>query len=298
VETGEELRPMSLNAMSIDLEEYFQVSNFADVIDRAHWHTLPSRVADATERLLDTLDRTGTQATFFVLGWVAERQPELICRIAQRGHEIACHGYGHELVYEIGPDRFRADLVRAREAIEAACGVRPIGYRAPSYSITDRSLWALEILAEEGFEYDSSIFPIHHHRYGIPGFSRTPVRVALAKGRSIREFPMTTLPAGPLKLPLAGGAYLRFFPPAFFHWGFRRLIAAGEPIVLYVHPWEIDPDQPRQDVGWKIRINHYFNLGRTEGRLADLLGRFPFRSLGAVLETLESGSGLPEYRFH
>ncbi len=289
---------MHLNALSIDLEEYFQVSNFSAVIDRASWAGLPSRVCDATHRLLDTLDRTSTRATFFVLGWVAERQPALIRALAERGHEIACHGYGHELVYEIGPARFREDLIRARSAIEDACGIRPIGYRAPSYSITDRSLWALEILAEEGFDYDSSIFPIHHHRYGIPGFSRTPVRIALANGQTIREFPMTTLPAGPLTVPLAGGAYLRFFPPALFHWGFQRLIAAGEPIVLYVHPWEIDPDQPRQAVGWKIRVNHYFNLGRTEGRLARLLEEFPFRPLGAVLDSLDSGSGLPEYRFH
>lgn len=289
---------MHLNALSIDLEEYFQVSNFSAVIDRDSWSGLPSRVCDATHRLLDTLDRTETRATFFVLGWVAERQPDLIRALAERGHEIACHGYGHELVYEIGPVRFREDLIRARAAIADACGIQPRGYRAPSYSITDRSLWALEILAEEGFDYDSSIFPIHHHRYGIPGFSRTPVRIALANGQAIREFPMTTLPAGPLTVPLAGGAYLRFFPPALFHWGFQRLIAAGEPIVLYVHPWEIDPDQPRQDVGWKIRVNHYFNLGRTEGRLARLLEQFSFRPLGAVLETLESGSGLPEYRFH
>jgi polysaccharide deacetylase family protein (PEP-CTERM system associated) len=285
------------NALSVDLEEYFQVSNFAGVIDRDNWPALPSRVVDATHRLLDTFDRTDSRATFFVLGWVAKRQPSLVREIAERGHEIACHGYGHELVYEIGPERFRDDLKRARSAIADATGLQPRGYRAPSYSITRQSLWALDILSEEGFDYDSSIFPIRHHRYGIPDFSRTPVRIGLADGRSIREFPMTTIAAGPLKLPLAGGAYLRFFPPALFRWGFRRLIKAGEPIVLYVHPWEIDPGQPRQQVGWKVRVNHYYNLGRTEGRLLGLLKEFCFRPLEAVLGELEAESGLPGYRF-
>jgi polysaccharide deacetylase family protein (PEP-CTERM system associated) len=254
-------------------------------------------VVASTQALLKIFEETQNKATFFVLGWVAERQPALVREIAERGHEIACHGYGHQLVYEIGPERFREDLRRACGAIEDAVGIRPRGYRAPSYSITDRSLWALDILAEEGFEYDSSIFPIRHHRYGIPDFSRVPVRISLESGRSIREFPMTTLEAGPLRVPLAGGAYLRFFPPVLFRWGFRRLISAGDPIVLYVHPWEIDPDQPRQQVGWKVRGNHYYNLGRTEGRLARLLREFRFRPLEAVLAELESGSGLPAYAF-
>lgn len=288
---------MALNALSVDLEEYFQVSNFERVIDRETWPALPSRVADSTHRLLDAFDETGSQATFFVLGWVAERQPDLVREIARRGHEIACHGYGHQLVYEIGPERFREDLRRGCAAIAEATGVRPTGYRAPSYSITDQSLWALDILAEEGFEYDSSIFPIRHHRYGIPDFSRVPVRIELAGGRSIREFPLTTVEAGPLTLPLAGGAYLRFFPPALFRWGFRRLIAAGRPIVLYVHPWEIDPGQPRQDVSARVRLNHYHNLGRTEGRLTALLKEFRFRSLAAVLAELDAEAGLPRYAF-
>jgi polysaccharide deacetylase family protein (PEP-CTERM system associated) len=288
---------MSLNALSVDLEEYFQVSNFERVIDRNSWPSLPSRVADSTHQLLDSFDQTNSRATFFVLGWVAEREPGLVREIAARGHEIACHGYGHQLVYQIGPERFREDLKRARAAIEEATGVQPLGYRAPSYSITDGSLWALDILVEEGFEYDSSIFPIRHHRYGIPGFSRTPVQLQLDSGRTIREFPMTTLRAGPVTLPLAGGAYLRFFPPALFRHGFRRLAKLGEPIVLYVHPWEIDPDQPRQDVSWKVRINHYFNLGRTHRRLTNLLREFAFRPLCDVLAALESGAQLPDYRY-
>ena len=285
---------MTLNALSVDLEEYFQVSNFAGLIERSRWETLPSRVRESTRRLLDAADATGNRATFFVLGWVAERHPDLVREIAARGHEIACHGYGHELVYELGPERFRADLRRARAAIEQATGSAVYGYRAPSYSITEASLWALQILVEEGFRYDSSIFPIRHHRYGIPGFARRPVRVVLASGVAIREFPLTTLAAGPWSLPLAGGAYLRFLPLPLFSWGLGRLVAAGEPTVLYVHPWEIDPEQPRQATSWLVRVNHYHNLHRTEARLRQLLERFRFAPLGEVLDRLEAQGRLPD----
>jgi polysaccharide deacetylase family protein (PEP-CTERM system associated) len=278
---------VSFNALTVDLEEYFQVSNFEKQIDRASWDAMPSRVADTAHRLLDTFDATESRATFFVLGWIAERHGALVREIVERGHEVACHGYGHELVYEIGPERFREDLRRARGAIEAATGSAVRGYRAPSYSITMDSLWALPILVEEGFAFDSSIFPIRHHRYGIPTFSRRPIRIDLGARGSILEFPLTTLQLGALTLPLAGGAYLRFMPESLFRWGFGRLVASGEPTVLYTHPWEIDPEQPRQQTGLKTRINHYYNLGRTEGRLRRLIERFPFRPLGEVLEGLE-----------
>jgi len=284
---------VTLNALTVDLEEYFQVSNFEGHIERESWDTLSSRVADPTHRLLDAFERTGNRATFFVLGWVAERQPGLVREIAARGHEIACHGYEHRLIYHLGPKLFRADLRRARSAIEDAFGGRVRGFRAPSYSITRGSLWALEILAEEGFTFDSSIFPIRHHRYGIPGFARRPLRLNLESGLSLCEFPLTTLGVGPLTLPLAGGAYLRFLPPALFHWGLARLEAAEEPAVLYTHPWEIDPEQPRQDVRWRIRVNHYSNLGRTEARLRRLLERFRFAPMGEVLDRLEARGRLP-----
>jgi polysaccharide deacetylase family protein (PEP-CTERM system associated) len=286
---------VTLNALSVDLEEYFQVSNFEKMIDRKDWDHLPSRVVDSTARLLDAFDETGNRATFFALGWVAERQPGLIREIAGRGHEIACHGYAHQLLYALGPERFRADLRRAQTAIQDALGAPVRGYRAPSYSVTRDSLWALQILVEEGFDYDSSIFPIRHHRYGIPDFARRPVRVNLDSGGSILEFPPTTVQAGRFTLPLAGGAYLRFLPPALFHWGLSRLEAAGEPTILYVHPWEIDPAQPRQQVGWKVRINHYFNLERTESRLRHLLKRFRFAPATEVLGQLDSQDRLPAY---
>jgi polysaccharide deacetylase family protein (PEP-CTERM system associated) len=288
---------VALNALSVDLEEYFQVSNFEKTIDRSAWDELPSRVIESTHWLLDLFDETHSRATFFVLGWIAERNPKLLRAIADRGHEIACHGYAHELVYEIGPDRFRSDLRHARVAIEDATGCAVRGYRAPSYSITKASLWALPILVEEGFDFDSSIFPVRHPRYGIPDFARWPVRLELGDHGSIREFPLTTLSLGLFNLPLAGGAYLRFLPPALFRWGFARLEAAGRPTVLYVHPWEIDPDQPRQPVSRRVRVNHYHNLGATEARLSGLLERFEFNSLSDVLDGLDASGRLSPYRF-
>ncbi|MCH8084653.1 MAG: DUF3473 domain-containing protein [Myxococcales bacterium] len=288
---------VALNALTVDLEEYFQVSNFEKLIDRSAWDALPSRVIESTHRLLDLFDETDSRATFFALGWIAERNPKLLREIIDRGHEIACHGYGHELVYQIGPERFRSDLRRARSAIEDATGCAVRGYRAPSYSITSASLWALPILIEEGFDFDSSIFPVRHPRYGIPDFSRWPVRLDFGDRGSIREFPLTTLSLGFFNLPLAGGAYLRFLPPALFRWGFARLVAADRPTVLYVHPWEIDPDQPRQLVSRRIRINHYHNLDATEARLGGLLERFEFSSLGDVLSGLDASGRLSPYRF-
>jgi polysaccharide deacetylase family protein (PEP-CTERM system associated) len=279
---------VAFNALTVDLEEYFQVSNFDKLIDRADWESLPSRVRDSTMRLLDLFDSTHNRATFFVLGWIAERHPALVREVADRGHEIACHGYGHELVYNLGRDRFRDDLRRARAAIEDATGTAVRGYRAPSYSITEASLWALQILAEEGFRFDSSIFPIKHPRYGIPGFARWPVRLNLGGGATIREFPLTTVAFGGLNFPLAGGAYLRFLPPSLFRWGLGRLQASGRPTVLYVHPWEIDPDQPRQDVRLRVRINHYHNLHNTESRLRKLLELFRFSTLSSVLDDYEA----------
>jgi len=289
---------LTSNALTVDLEEYFQVSNFDRVIDRRSWDDLPSRVEGATRRLLDLFDRTGARATFFALGWIAERHPHLLREISERGHELACHGHEHELVYEIGPERFEADLQRARRAIEAASGAAVRGYRAPSYSITRRSLWALEILARCGFSFDSSIFPIRHPRYGIPEFARQPLRLELESGASIREFPLTTWDLGPVRVPLAGGAYLRFLPAPLFRLGIARLASARRATVLYVHPWEIDPGQPRQAVRWPVRVNHYHNLARTEGRLARLLERHCFRPMSVVLDELERQGRLPATPLH
>lgn len=284
---------MGVNALSVDLEEYFQVSNFDGVIGRERWNDLDSRLDATTAHLLDACDEHESVATFFVLGWVAERRPELVRRILDRGHEIACHGHGHELVYELGRDRFRQDLRRARSAIEDATGVAVLGYRAPSFSITARSIWAFQILAEEGFLYDSSVFPIRHPRYGMPDFPTLPLRLDLGAGVSIREFPLTTWDIGPVRVPLAGGAYLRFLPPSLFRWAYGRMVDAGRPTVLYLHPWELDPEQPRQQTSWRVRINHYHNLRHTEARLRELLKRHRFSPLWEVLESLGQDGRLP-----
>jgi len=195
-----------MHALSVDLEEYFHVTNFEDVIGPQQWDRMPSRVVVATRRLLDRFDEHGARATFFALGWVAEKHPELLQEIADRGHEIGCHGHAHRMLGDLGPRAFREDLRRASHAIELATGLRPIGFRAPSFSITRETAWALAVLADEGFAYDSSIFPVRHPRYGIPGFERGIVRLELGDGRHILEFPPTTLRLGRWNLPVAGGA--------------------------------------------------------------------------------------------
>lgn len=280
----------------MDLEEYFQVSNFEGVIPRGDWERLPSRLEASTRRLLDLFDETGRRATFFVLGWIARRQPGLLAEIARRGHEIACHGDVHARVTELGPERFRRDLRDARAAIADAVGAAPRGHRAASFSITPRSAWALPALAEAGFAYDSSVFPVRHPRYGWPGFEPTPVRLRLPQGGVLREFPPSTLGAGPLRLPVAGGAYLRFLPGPVFRRGFRRALRRAGSAMLYVHPWEMDADQPRQRVGLRVRVNHYFGLGRTEARLRRLLGEIDFGPVGEVLAALEREGRVPERR--
>jgi len=282
-----------MHALSVDLEEYFQVTNFEAVISPQQWDRIPSRVEYATHRLLDLFEAAGARATFFALGWVAERHPKLLQEIAQRDHEIACHGYGHRMLGDLGPKEFRADLRRARAAIEDASGVRPVGYRAPSFSITRDTAWALAVLAEEGFEYDSSIFPVRHPRYGIPDFERGIVRLELGEERSILEYPPTTLRVGPWNLPVAGGAYLRLLPGAVFRFGFRRATRAGRPGLLYVHPWEIDPGQPRVRARWPGRAIHYCNLDRTEARLVRLLRAGGFAPLADVLRQQLATGGVP-----
>ena len=279
------------NALTVDVEEWFQVSNFEGVVSREEWDSLPSRVVDSTRRLLDLFDRFDAKATFFVLGWVAERRAELVREIRERGHDLASHGYGHELVYQIGRERFREDLRKSVRAIQEAAGVRPSGYRAPSFSIDRRAAWAFDVLSEEAFTYDSSIFPVKHPRYGVPGFPRAPRRVRAPGGGVLREFPMTTLRVASLNLGASGGAWLRLLPPLVPRIAFARMNAAGEPAVLYVHPWELDPEQPRLRVSAAKRIAHYTNLASTERRLAGLLERFPF---GTMEEALRGAPGLAE----
>ncbi|GFO66564.1 polysaccharide deacetylase [Geomonas limicola] len=276
-----------LNALTIDVEDYFQVQAFEPYVDRSQWGSYPLRVAENVSRLLDLLDERQVHATFFVLGWVAERLPQLVRDIQCRGHEIACHGFGHQLIFRIGPAAFREDIRRAKAVLEGITGVEVRGYRAPTYSITADSLWAFDLLIEEGFRYDSSVFPIHHDTYGIPDAPRFPHTVTRPAG-SIEEFPLSTLPVGlgtlHYRLPIAGGGYLRLLPAPLVRWGLSRINQLeGKPAVLYLHPWEIDPDQPRIRAGWKSRFRHYNNLRRTEGKLRYLLEGLSWGTMSEVM---------------
>ena len=273
---------------TVDVEEYFQVEAFASTVSPDSWPTLPSRVEIGTRRVLDLLERHATHATFFVVGWVAERQKALVREIVERGHEIACHGYWHRAIYRMAPDEFREDLRRARTAIESAAGVAVRGYRAPTWSVTAKTLWALEILADEGFAYDSSVFPIRHDLYGIPGAPRAPHEHTLASGRRLPEFPPTTVRVAGMTLPAAGGGYLRLLPLAYSRWALRRVRQNdAAPGMVYVHPWELDPEQPRMAAPALSRLRHYTNLDKTEERLDALLREHRFGPIAAWLDAAE-----------
>jgi len=275
--------PRVLNAMTVDVEDYFHVSAFADVVSPSDWPSLESRVSANTERLLGLLEEAGVHGTFFVLGWVAERFPELIRRIDAAGHELASHSYDHGLVYDKTPDGFREDLRRARTAIEDASGVAIRGFRAPSYSITERSLWALDVLASEGYAYDSSIYPIRHDRYGIPRWQRHIHRIE-RDGHTFWELPGSTVRHLGVNLPMGGGGYFRLLPYSWTARGIQRLNEVeGRPAIFYLHPWEVDPDQPRLNATPISRFRHYYNLAATEHRLRRLLREFRFGTVAEVL---------------
>lgn len=272
-----------LNAMTVDVEDYFHVSAFADVVSPGAWDSFESRVCRNTDRLLDIFARADVRATFFVLGWAAERYPDLVRRIRDAGHELASHSYDHGLVYDRSPDAFRADLRRAKGAIEDAAGVAVHGYRAPSYSVVERSLWALDILIDEGYTYDSSIYPIRHDRYGIPAWPRHIHRVE-RPGGGLWELPGSTVRHAGMNWPMGGGGYFRLLPYAWTRMGIRRLNEhEGRPAIFYLHPWEIDPDQPKLNAGRLSRFRHYRNLDQTEARLTRLLGDFRFGTVSQVL---------------
>jgi polysaccharide deacetylase family protein (PEP-CTERM system associated) len=272
-----------VNAMSVDVEDYFQVSAFDQAVPRASWDQRESRVVANTERLLALFDEAGVRSTFFVLGWVAERHPALVRRIAALGHEIASHGYGHQLVYDLTVDQFRDDVRRSKALLESTAGTAVLGYRAPSYSIVERSLWALDVLVEEGYVYDSSIFPIHHDRYGIPDAPRH-AHVRTSAAGSILEAPGSTVRCGRVNIPVGGGGYFRLLPYSVTRWGFSRLNTVEQrPGIFYIHPWELDPDQPRIEIGTVTRIRHYRNLHKTEQRLRTLMREFAFSTMADVL---------------
>jgi polysaccharide deacetylase family protein (PEP-CTERM system associated) len=282
------------NALTFDVEEYFHAEVFAGVVPREQWATLESRVARATERLLALLAETGTRATFFVLGWVAERHPDLVRAIAAQGHEVACHGYGHQMITRQSRAEFTEDIHRAKATVEDAAGVAVTGYRAPTFSVVRETLWSLEVLAENGFQYDSSIFPIVHDRYGIPDAPRFPHRQGAGRGIEITEFPLSTVTRFGARFPVAGGGYFRLFPYAVTRWAMRQLnVREGQPAMVYLHPWEIDPGQPRLGVGRVAQFRHSVNTGSTAAKLRQLLRDFAFAPVREVLATpgvMASGS--------
>jgi polysaccharide deacetylase family protein (PEP-CTERM system associated) len=271
------------NALTIDVEDYYQVSAFADDIKPSQWDSFESRVVANTHRLLRLLARNEVTATFFVLGWVAERHPLLIHDIRSDGHEIACHSHWHQLVYDQDPEEFRRDLVRSRTVLEEVTGESVTLYRAPSFSITAKSLWAYQILAEEGFQVSSSIFPIHHDRYGIPDADPFPHQVSTDAGE-VWEFPASVVRACGANLPVSGGGYFRLYPAWCTRLALQRINNWDRAFMFYLHPWEVDPDQPRLRGSMKSRFRHYVNLAATEAKLAKLLSWFEFSTMTAALE--------------
>jgi len=271
------------NALTIDVEDYFHVSAFADHIDQQEWGSHTLRVENNTQRLLDIFDEYDVKATFFVLGWVAERTKGLIREIAARGHEVACHGYSHQLVYNQTPEVFREETVRSKNILESVIQARVRGYRAASYSITKHSRWALDILAETGFDYDSSIFPVRHDRYGMPDAPGHPYKLEMQKGACLVEFPLSTAKIFHYRLPIAGGGYFRLYPYWLSRAGLKQINRQQKPFIFYLHPWEIDPDQPRISASWFSRFRHYNNLDKCESRLRALLTEFSFDTVERVL---------------
>lgn len=263
--------------MSVDVEDYFMVEAFAGSISRDIWKTWPSRVVKSTRRILDLFDEYNVKGTFFFVGWVAKQFPELVRDVHSRGHELACHSYWHRTVYSLKPNEFREDTRAAVAAIEDAAGVKVSGYRAPSWSITRNCLWALEILSEEGFTYDSSIYPIYHDLYGVPGAERFPYQLNCQNGKNLKEYPPATVRVLGQNLPAAGGGYLRILPLSYTHWVFRKFETQyHERLVVYVHPWEVDPEQPRIPGSLRSKFRHYTNLRSMETRLERLLARYAF----------------------
>ena len=275
------------NAISVDVEDYYHVAALSKVIARDQWHTMESRVERSTQRLLDLFGSRGVKCTFFVLGMVAEHKPQLVKEISQRGHEVACHGYSHQLIYTQKQQVFRDETLRAKGMLEDIVQVPVIGYRAASYSITQNSLWALDILAEAGFTYDSSIFPVRHDRYGIPNAEEQPHILKTPSGYSLAEFPLSICKIFRYNLPVAGGGYFRLFPYALTKYAFGRLNGSGKSAVFYLHPWEVDPDQPRFNPSLLSKFRHYNNLDKCEQRLTRLISDFQFTTLRDVLKGLE-----------
>jgi len=281
------LANMKKNAMTVDVEDYFQVSAFESYIAKEHWDSLPHRVERNTHKILDLFTEKNIKATFFTLGWVAERYPDLIRRMVTDGHELACHGYNHIRVTEQTPEQFRNDVSKTKKLLEDLSGLQVNGYRAASYSIGASNLWALTVLLEEGFKYSSSIYPVKHDIYGMPEAPRfiyEPI-----ENCHFKEIPITTVRFADKNFPCGGGGFFRFYPYAFSKWAFNRVNnQENESAIFYFHPWEIDPGQPRQQgLNLKTRTRHYLNLNRMESRVKNLLNDFNWDTMANVFKINE-----------
>jgi polysaccharide deacetylase family protein (PEP-CTERM system associated) len=270
------------NALTVDVEDYFQVSAFEAQVDRASWDELPCRVERNVERLLGMLERHGCHATFFTLGWVAQRYPELVRRVADAGHEVASHGYDHRRASDQRPHEFLDDITRAKRLLEDITGRAVHGYRAPSFSISTRNLWAFDCIARAGYRYSSSVYPVRHDHYGMPDSPRFPYGV----GNGLVEVPLTTTRMFGVNLPAAGGGYFRLAPYALTRWAIERVNRLDRrPAIFYLHPWELDPEQPRvSGAPLRSRIRHYLNLRKTEPRLERLIGDFRWDRVDRAFE--------------
>jgi polysaccharide deacetylase family protein (PEP-CTERM system associated) len=272
-----------MNCLTFDIEEHFQVAGFDSPLRRREWDSFESRVERNTEELLRLLAMKHVHATFFILGWVAERHRGLVQRIAAEGHEIASHGYAHEMITTQTRDQFREDVGKAKKILEDLVGEQVVGYRAPSFTITNATRWALEVLVEVGYRYDSSIFPIFHDRYGIPGADPWCHKVTIPSGEQLWEIPPSTANLVGVRIPVAGGGYFRLIPYSILRWFLHQVENTGHPLVMYLHPWEIDPEQPRMDGPLVSRLRHYTNLNRTSRRLTELLTDFQFAPIREVI---------------
>jgi polysaccharide deacetylase family protein (PEP-CTERM system associated) len=283
--------PSPAHLFSVDVEEHFQVSAFDRTLSREEWGRQPSRVERNTDVLLELLGRHDAHATFFTLGWVAERQPALLRRIVAGGHELASHGWWHRRLTTLTPDEFREEARRSKAVLESLGGREVTGFRAPSFSIVPGGEWAFDVLLEEGYRYDSSLFPIRRPDYGYPDAPPVPHRIQRPSG-TLLEIPLATLEVLGLRLPAAGGGYLRQLPLGLVQRSFRGMGARGVPGMFYIHPWEVDPEQPRLPVGLLTRLRHYGGLERTLPRLERLLGEFRFTSVERWLaEEIETAGG-------
>jgi polysaccharide deacetylase family protein (PEP-CTERM system associated) len=273
------------NILTIDVEDWFQVEALREVISYQEWSNCESRVLSNVLRILAILDENGAKATFFILGWIAEKYPQVVLEINRHGHEVASHGYAHRVVYEQKETEFKDDIERSLTILEGLIKRKVTGYRAPNFSITDQSLWAYEILAELGIEYTSSIFPTKHiyQVYGLNQAPRFPFVLSLKNGCRIKEFPLSTVEIFGRSMPVGGGAYLRIMPYWYNKWALKKINKQGYPAIIYFHPWEIDTFQPKQNLGILGKFRHYYNLDIMELKIRMLLKDFQFGAMSEFL---------------